>query len=118
MAAELMQPILTGWRGAVLVCGKCSRKLDGGFGDGGKKPLAKHLRKSLGLLKGKKGRAATGGVLETKCLGICPKRGVMVVDTARPDRWLVVPAGTAVEEVAAALPSLIFTGQEEPAVPK
>ncbi len=78
------------WSGAVLVCGKCSRKLDGGFGDKGGTPLAKALRQEPGFGKGRK---AGVGVIETKCLGICPKRAVVVVDTRAPGRWRIVPEG-------------------------
>jgi len=92
--------VRSSWQGAVLVCGKCSQKLDGGFGDTGKKPLAKALRKAMALGKGRK---ASGGVIETRCLGVCPKRAVMMIDTRTPDRWLVVPAGADVAAVAAQL---------------
>jgi predicted metal-binding protein len=83
------------WTGMVLVCGKCSGKIDGGFGVDGRTPLAKALRKHAG-----KGRKATYGVIETKCLKLCPKRAVAVVDAACPDRWLVVDAGEPIDLVA------------------
>jgi predicted metal-binding protein len=88
------------WRQVVLVCGKCSRKLHGGFGPGGDKPLAKALRRQAG---GGKGRKATLGVVEVGCLKICPKGAVVVVDAARPREWLLVAAGTPVGEVAVRL---------------
>ncbi|WP_298813476.1 (2Fe-2S) ferredoxin domain-containing protein [uncultured Sphingomonas sp.] len=81
------------WSGAVLVCGKCSKKLGGGFGDKGRTPLAKALRAEPGFGKGRK---ASVGVVETKCLGICPKRAVVVVDMRVPNRWRIVPAGAEV----------------------
>lgn len=96
----MIRPVRAGWTGAVLVCGKCSKKLDGGFGKGGRVSLAKALRKDMGL---KKGRKAVLGVVETKCLGVCPKNAVMVVDAAHADCWLVVPAGTDLAEVEAAI---------------
>ncbi len=96
----MIRHVRSGWTGTVLVCGKCSKKVGGGFGDKGRTPLAKALRKRFGLGKGRK---ATGGVVETKCLGICPKRAVTVLDAATPGRWLVVPAGTPIEEVGEAL---------------
>jgi predicted metal-binding protein len=86
------------WEGAILVCGKCSRKVDG-FGPK-RRPLAKVLRRLLGLGKGRRARM---GVVETRCLGVCPKRGVVVVDTRRPDDWLVVPEGADVEAVVGRL---------------
>ena len=78
------------WRGAVLVCAKCSKKVDGGFGPKGRDRLAKVLRREPGFGKGRK---AHMGVAEVKCLGICPKNAVVVIDTRQPDEWLVVPAG-------------------------
>ena len=86
------------WRGAVIVCGKCSKKLGGGFGDKGRTPLVKLLRKSLGL---KKGRKASLGLVESRCLKICPKRAVTVV--APSGEWLVVPAGAEPDVILAAL---------------
>ena len=65
------------WERAILVCGKCSSKIDGGFGAKGRTPLAKSLRKELGLGKGRRARM---GVAEIKCLGVCPKRAVVAVD--------------------------------------
>jgi predicted metal-binding protein len=88
------------WQGSVLVCGKCSKKLGGGFGEKGRTPLAKLLRQALGL---KKGRKAERGVVEVKCLGVCPKNAVVMVDGARPDRWMLVPAGAEANEILASL---------------
>ncbi len=93
----MIRHLPTGWTDTIVVCGKCSRKLDGGFGAKGRQPLAKALRKRLGLGRGRK---AAVGVVETKCLGVCPKRAVVV---GRAGGWLVVPAGTSVECVAAEL---------------
>lgn len=88
------------WRGAVLVCRKCSKKLGGGFGSKGKTSLAKALRKAMG---GGKGRKAKMGVIEVGCLDICPKGAVTMIDTHHPDQWLIVRAGTPVEDVAATI---------------
>lgn len=85
------------WSNAVLVCRKCSKKLEGGFGPEGNKSLAKALRKHLRLGKGRKARA---GVLEVGCLDICPKRAVTVVDTRTPDRWLIVRPGANLDVLA------------------
>ena len=88
------------WQGVVLVCGKCSRKVDGGFGPKGRTPLAKLLRKILGVGKGRK---AALGVVETRCLGLCPGRAVAVIDGRAPGTWLVVPRDADVAELAARL---------------
>jgi predicted metal-binding protein len=89
-----------GWRNAILVCRKCSKKVGGGFGPKGRTPLAKALRDEAGLGKGRK---AAAGVVEVGCLKICPKQAVMLVDAARPGKWLVVARGTPIEEVVAQL---------------
>jgi len=96
----MIRVLASRWQGSVLVCGKCSKKLGGGFGEKGRTPLAKMLRAVFGL---KKGRKAERGVVEVKCLGICPKNAVVMVDGARPDRWLLVPAGADATEVVATL---------------
>ncbi|MBD8677105.1 (2Fe-2S) ferredoxin domain-containing protein [Sphingomonas sp. CFBP 13720] len=87
------------WDKAVLVCAKCSRKLDTGFGEDGK-PLAKALRRHLKLKNGPKARA---GVVEVKCLDVCPKGAVVVVDSATPAHWLLVHPGDDLDAVAARL---------------
>lgn len=89
--------VRAGWTGAVLVCGKCSKKLDGGFGAKGKASLAKALRGEPAFGKGRK---AAIGVVETRCLGICPKGAVTIVDSRTPGRWRIVPLGADVEALA------------------
>ncbi|HXH17189.1 MAG TPA: (2Fe-2S) ferredoxin domain-containing protein [Sphingomonas sp.] len=96
----MIRVLASRWQGSVLVCGKCSKKLGGGFGDKGRTSLVKLLRATLGL---KKGRKADRGVVEVKCLGVCPKNAVVMVDGAHPDRWMLVPAGADAEEVVAML---------------
>jgi predicted metal-binding protein len=97
MAPGMKDHVCAEWSGAILVCGKCSKKLGGGFGPKGRTPLGKALRKLLGL---KRSRKAPLGVVEVGCLKICPKGAVTLVDTAAPGRWRLVPAGTPVEVVA------------------
>ncbi len=84
------------WTKAVLVCAKCSKKLDAGFGDGDK-PLAKALRRHLKLKNGPK---AAAGVVEVKCLDVCPRGAVVVVDSDRPGDWLLVRPGDDLDAVA------------------
>ncbi|MBN8820182.1 MAG: (2Fe-2S) ferredoxin domain-containing protein [Sphingomonas sp.] len=85
------------WTNTILVCRKCSKKLKGGFGPDGKKPLAKALRKHL---QTGKGRMADAGILEVGCLDLCPKRAVTVVDARHPDQWLVVRPGANLDGLA------------------
>lgn len=92
--------IHSNWDRTVLVCAKCSKKLDGGFGPKGRKSLAKALRKHLGL---KKGRKAEAGIVEVKCMGVCPRGAVTVVDAGGPKEWLLVPKGADLDAVAEAL---------------
>ena len=84
------------WERAILVCAKCEKKLGGGFGADGRHPLSKCLAKRNG---GGRGRKARLGVVATRCLKVCPKGAVTVVDAGRPRDWLIVPKGTPLEEV-------------------
>ncbi|MHA6720925.1 (2Fe-2S) ferredoxin domain-containing protein [Sphingomonas sp. RS6] len=88
--------VASNWGNAVLVCGKCSKKIGGGFGEKGKTSLAKGLRKRFGLGKGRKAKI---GVIETKCLGVCPGGAVTVVNGARSREWLIVKKGADLDEV-------------------
>lgn len=97
MATGLKTRVRSNWAGAVLVCAKCTKKVGGGFGPKGRTPLAKALRKHLHL---KKGRMAALGIVEVKCLGLCPRDGVTVVNAADTHEWLVVQSGAALDEIA------------------
>ena len=77
------------WRSFVLVCGKCSRKLGGGFGRKGKVKLDEALRDALKDA----GRRRELRVERTGCLGLCPKRAVTVAWAGRPGEVIVVPEG-------------------------
>ena len=92
-----MKQIPARWGNAVLVCGKCSKRLDGGFGPKGDQRLAKALRRHLGL---KKGRKAPLGIVEVKCMGVCPNGAVTVISAADPETWNLVAAGADLDEVA------------------
>ncbi|MFC3440490.1 (2Fe-2S) ferredoxin domain-containing protein [Sphingobium rhizovicinum] len=88
------------WRNVALICRKCSKKLDGGFGPHGDERLAKALRRHLSL---KKGRKASAGLVEVNCLGVCPKGAVTVVDGADSRQWLLVRPGADLDELATTL---------------
>ena len=88
------------WSRAILVCGKCSRRVGGGWGAKGRTPLAKALRRALGVSKGPRARV---GVVEVGCLGACPAKGVVVLDGARPGQWLVARPGEDPRAVLATL---------------
>ena len=88
------------WRASVLICAKCEKKLNKeGFGAKGRQRLSKLLRKRAGG----KGRKAKLGVVSTGCLKVCPRHAVTVVDGARPQEWMIVQAGTPIEQVEARL---------------
>ena len=109
MEADGLKGVRSNWSNTVLVCKKCSKKLDGGFGPKGRTPLAKALRQELGLKKGRKGAL---GVVEVKCLGVCPKGAVTVVNGAAPGAWMLVEAGAALSEVADTIGSSGLRGVE------
>ena len=91
----------TRWRDVVLVCRKCSKKLDGGgFGPDGDRSLRKALRKDLNAGKGRKADLA---VIETGCFDVCPKNAVVAFNAARPEALLIVPRGADLREVKARL---------------
>ncbi len=92
--------VQSNWSNAVLVCAKCSKKLDGGFGPKGKQSLGKALRKQLHL---KKGRKAAAGIVDVKCLGVCPRGAVTVINGAASREWILVPAGADLDTVAGEL---------------
>ncbi|HEX8661507.1 MAG TPA: hypothetical protein VF686_06545 [Brevundimonas sp.] len=88
-------------RDVVLVCRKCSKRLDGkGFGPDGDRTLKKALRKYLKAGKGKKAELV---VKETDCFDICPKNAVIAVNAARPKALLIVRPGADLFEVKAKL---------------
>lgn len=88
------------WETAILVCAKCSKRLDGGFGKKGKQRLAKALKAYLGVKRFRKARI---GVVEVKCLGVCPRGSVTVVNAADPSRWRLVAKGADLAAVTADL---------------
>ncbi len=91
MAADrVKQLVRSDWSTAILVCAKCSKRIDGGFGRKGKQSLAKALRRQLGI---KRLRKSPIGVVEVKCLGVCPRGAVTMVDAREPGSWRLVPAG-------------------------
>ncbi|WP_396595709.1 hypothetical protein [Brevundimonas sp. R86498] len=103
MSSMAIKTSKTQWRDVVLVCKKCSKKLDGGFGPDGDRTLKKALKKYLLPAGGPKGRKAGLAVIETACFDICPKNAVVAVNAANPKALLIVPAGADLFEVKARL---------------
>ena len=92
---------LTPWTDIVLVCRKCSKKLAGGFGPEGDETLPRALKRALRATGSRSTR-----VIETKCLGLCPKGAVAILPTRTPGAMLVVPKGTEPAVILASLPPL------------
>lgn len=88
--SKAIKAVRTDWSQVVLVCRKCSKKLDGGFGEDGDQSLRKALRRAAG---GGKGRKARVGVIEVGCFDLCPKDAVVAANASTPGQWLVVPRG-------------------------
>ena len=87
------------WQQVALVCGKCSRKLGGGFGKKRKHDLLDVLKDAAKAA----GQRRAMRVMEVGCLGLCPKRAVSAVSSVKPDEVVVVPAGTEGADVLARL---------------
>ncbi len=81
--------IVGAWRDILLICRKCSRKLDGGFGPDGTDTLPRAVKHALRT----SGRRRDVRILEVGCLGVCPKNAVTVMHGADPARMLVIPEG-------------------------
>ena len=79
----------TPWRVVFVVCRKCGKKLDGGFGRKRKETLKSVLRPL---------RRRDLRICETGCLGVCPKGGVTALNASRPGTIHVIPAGAHAEE--------------------
>ncbi len=93
--AAAFRSALTPWEDVVLVCRKCSRKLDGGFGKDGDSSLRAELKLALR----EAGRRRQVRVVESSCFSVCPKRAVSVMLGRRPGEILVVPAGADAADV-------------------
>lgn len=92
--------IRSNWRTALLICKKCTKKVGGGFGPKGRTSLAKVLKAELG---GGRKRKADIGIIETKCLGVCPNHAVTMIDGRNSGSWLLIRPGTDVREIVAKL---------------
>jgi predicted metal-binding protein len=85
-----IQAVPTSWQDVILLCRKCSKKLKGGFGP----DQQESLRRALAGELRRSGRRRSVRIIETKCLGQCPKGAVTVIAASAPATMLVVPAGS------------------------
>jgi predicted metal-binding protein len=90
----------THWRDVLIVCRKCGKKLKGGFGEKRKDTLKSQLRQALRDA----GRRRDMRVIETSCLGVCPKQAVTALNASHPGTIHIIPAGT---DGAAAMRTLL-----------
>jgi predicted metal-binding protein len=89
----------TPWQTVLLVCGKCSRKIDGGYGPKGKGTLKSALQSALA----ERGQRRQVRVIETRCMGVCPKKAVTVLNASEPGRIMTVRKRTNIDEFLAQL---------------
>jgi predicted metal-binding protein len=89
----------TPWKNVILLCGKCARKMDGGYGPKGKETLRTVLREAFR----ETGYRRDVRIIESRCMGICPKKGVTSMNASHPNRILTIPKGTAADEAMAQL---------------
>ena len=93
---KLIKAVPTPAVALIAICGKCGKKLGGGFGASGNEALGKALGKALHLPKPKRAKVR---IVETKCLKLCPKGAVAIVDGNDPGHILVVSEGTPVSTI-------------------
>jgi predicted metal-binding protein len=84
----------TPWKTILLLCGKCARKLDGGFGPKGNDTLKAIMRTELSA----RDLRRQVRIIETRCMGICPKKAVTALNASAPGTLLTVPRKTPAAE--------------------
>jgi predicted metal-binding protein len=80
----------TPWSDVIILCRKCGKKRGGGFGKKRKESLKAALRQATRDA----GQRRQIRVLETGCLGICPKNGVTALNATRPGTIHVIETGS------------------------
>jgi len=98
---DLIRSRPTTWKTVILLCGKCARKMKGGYGSKGKDTLRTVLRGAIRV----KGQRRDVRIIETRCMGICPKKAVTALNASHPDRILTIPKGAAEDEAMGQLMS-------------
>lgn len=89
----------TPWKTVILLCGKCARKMSGGYGPKGEDKLRTVLREAFR----NSGRRRDVRIVETRCMGICPTKAVTAMNATHPDRLLTIPKGTSADQAMAKL---------------
>ena len=98
----------TPWNTVILLCGKCARKINGGYGPKKKQTLKDALRAELKA----DGRRRQVQIIEMRCIGICPKKAMTALNASSPGRILTVPKGTHPKDAL----TLLIPDSAEPAV--
>ncbi len=84
------------WRDLLLVCRKCSAKLDGRhFGPDGDLTL----RETMKIHIRRNGLKGIVRAVETDCLDLCPEGAVSVMRISNPGEIVPVPPGSSAEAV-------------------
>jgi hypothetical protein len=73
--------------------------MKGGYGRKGKEALRTALRAELVAKGCKRGIR----IIETHCIGVCPKKAVTALNASRPGKIQIIPKGTAADEALAQL---------------
>jgi len=87
------------WKTVLLLCGKCARKLDGGYGPKGRDTLRDALRAELS----DRGLRRQIQIIETRCMSVCPKKAITALNASEPGTILFVPRKTPPNEALALL---------------
>jgi len=95
----MVQTRSTPWKTVIVICRKCGKRQKGGFGPKQKDSLRAVLRQTL---RDDGGRRDVK-ILETGCLGICPKQGVTALNAGCPGAIHVIPSGMAPDSALMAL---------------
>jgi predicted metal-binding protein len=73
--------------------------MDGGYGPKGKDTLKSALRSGLA----ERGQRRQVRVIETRCMGICPKKAVTALNADRPGTILTIARRTGADDALASL---------------
>jgi predicted metal-binding protein len=95
-----IRSVPTPWREIILVCRKCTKKLDGGFGGKREQGLRQALREAL-RAGGQRRRDVR--IMEIGCVGLCPRGAVTASRASRPHELLAIRKGADVATVLARL---------------
>jgi predicted metal-binding protein len=96
---DLIRARPTPWKTVILLCGKCARKMRAGYGPSGKETLRTALREAFR----ENGHRRDLRIIETRCMGICPRKAVTALNASRPEKIFTIPRGTAATEAMARL---------------